>query len=101
MFRSFRATRWKIFTRAVLPESLPQVFTGLRISLSQALVVVIVTEMFMGTKLGLGQRILNANLMYRIPEMYAAIIITGIIGYSINAGFAFFHGKVIHWTYAK
>jgi len=53
------------------------------------LVVVIVTEMFIGSVNGLGHAILNAQLMYNIPEMYALIIITGIIGYLLNRLFVF------------
>jgi len=57
-----------------------------------------VVEMFIGTNVGLGHRILDAQLVYKIPEMYSAIIITGIIGFLINKLFILLEKRVIHWS---
>jgi ABC-type nitrate/sulfonate/bicarbonate transport system permease component len=96
--QSMKATNHQIFYRVIFPDSLPQIFVGLRTSLSLALIVVVVTEMFLGTTSGIGQRIFNSSLTYRVPEMYAAILVAGIIGYSLNRIFAFFEKRFIHWS---
>ncbi len=87
-----------IFTKVILPETLPHVFAGLRIALSLSLVVLIVTEMFIGTNIGLGRQIIDTQLVYRIPEMYAAIILVGTIGYILNVTFIFFERRIVHWS---
>lgn len=92
------ATRREIFTKVVLWEALPSIATGMRIALSLAVVVVVVTEMFVGTNAGLGYRIYQDQLTYRIPQMYAAILITGMLGLGLNVGFIRLERCVIHWT---
>lgn len=96
--RTMRASKLQIFTKIILPSSLPGIFAGIRVSISMALIVVVVSEMFMGTIYGLGQRIYNASLMYKIPEMYAAILITGMLGYLLNKIAVLLEGRFIHWA---
>lgn len=87
-----------LFKNVVFWEALPHVFAGLRIALSYSLVVVIVTEMFIGTTVGLGHRIIDAQLVYRVPEMYVAIIAAGVLGYLLNKGFLAIEKRVAHWA---
>lgn len=88
----------ELFWKVTLMDALPQVFVGMRTSLSLAVVVVVVTEMFIGTTWGIGHRIFDAQQTYRIPELYAAIIIAGFIGYGLNKGFVSIEHKVVHWS---
>ncbi len=89
----FGANRRQQFLTVIIPEALPQIIVGLRLSLSSALVYVIVTEMFLGSTSGLGYRIYNANLTYEIPDMYGSIIIAGILGYFVNQFILYFEKK--------
>lgn len=88
----------RIFWRIVLPDSLPQVFAGMRTALSLALVLTIVVEMTLGSDSGLGKKIYDFHLLFDTPEMYASILITGTIGYLLNKGFISIEKKVVHWT---
>ncbi|MEK6321993.1 MAG: ABC transporter permease [Acidobacteriota bacterium] len=88
----------EIFWKVILMDALPQIFVGMRTSLSLAVVVVIVTEMFIGTTWGIGHRIFEAQLTYRVPEMYASIIIAGLVGYVLNQGFIRIEKRVAHWS---
>lgn len=97
MAKTMRATRYQIIKKIIIPDSLPHIFSGLRIALSLSVIVVVFTEMFIGTTYGLGHRIIDAQLVYKIPELYALIIITGILGYILNKGFLYFENKTIHW----
>lgn len=87
----------RIFWKIVFPDSMPQVFAGMRIALSLALVLTIVVEMTIGSNNGLGKKIYDFHLLFDTPEMYAAILITGIIGYFLNKGFILLEKRVIHW----
>ena len=82
----------------IFPEALPQIFSGMRIAVSLSLVIVIVTEMFIGTNFGLGVRIINAQLIYKIPEMYSVIFLTGLFGFLMNKTLVSVEKNVVHWT---
>lgn len=96
--KTMGANNFDIFRKIIFWDALPDIVTGLRISLSMSLLVVIVTEMFLGTEVGLGHRIYDAHLIYRIPEMYASIIIVGLLGYFLNKIFVWVERRSIHWA---
>ncbi len=92
------ANRFQIFKDVLLLESLPQTFIGLRSGISIALVIVIVAEMFIGTEHGLGKRIIDAQQILNVQDMYASILITGILGYFLNVFFLLIEKRFIHWS---
>lgn len=87
----------ELFGKVVFPEALPQIFSGFRVAISLSLVLVVVTEMFIGTEAGLGKRIIDAQLVYQTADMYAAIIMTGVIGFILNKIMMFIENRVVHW----
>ena len=98
MAKVYNTSKKYIFTSVIFPGALPNIFSGLRIGVSLVLIVVIVTEMFIGSVNGLGHAILNAQFSYEIPLMYALIILTGVVGYLLNRIFLLIEKKTIHWT---
>lgn len=95
--KTMRMKGFMLFQKVIFPEALPQIFSGMRIAISLSLVIVVVTEMFIGTNFGLGHRIIDAQLVYRISEMYATIFIAGVLGFLINKGFIYTEKRVVHW----
>lgn len=93
----YGASRSQIFILVRLFETLPQTAVGLRVALSYVLVVEILAEMFMGSTLGLGQRLTDAYTKYRIAELYAVILIIGLVGFSANRLFQSAEQRIIHW----
>ena len=89
---------FRLFRKVIFPEALPHIIARVRIALSMALVVVVVTEMFMGSRLGLGERLANAHYAYNIKEMYAVIILIGIIGFALNRAFLVLERRLVHWA---
>ena len=92
------ASQRDIFWSIVLPESAPGMFAGLRIALSLSFVLIVVTEMFIGTTMGLGYQIMNSQLVYRIPDMYAGIVLAGLTGYVANSCLLRIEARVLHWV---
>jgi NitT/TauT family transport system permease protein len=92
------ANRFNIFKDVLFWESLPQSFIGLRSGISIALVIVIVAEMFIGTEQGLGKRIIDAQQVLNVKDMYASILITGILGYALNVLFLLIEKRFVHWS---
>lgn len=91
------ASSFKVLRDVTLWESLPQTFVGMRSGVSLALVIVIVAEMFIGSTDGLGQRIMNAQMVFDMPEMYAAIFAAGALGYVLNLLFLVAERRFVHW----
>ena len=92
------ATRWQIFKDVLIWESLQPSFVGLRSAVSMALVIVIVAEMFIGSDVGLGHRIIDAQQVLNVKTMYAAILAAGILGYVLNILFLLLERKIVHWS---
>lgn len=96
--RVMGASAWRVMTDVTVWESLPQTFVGLRNGISIALVIVIVAEMFIGSTDGLGQRIMNNQMIFDMPRMYAAIFAAGALGYVLNVLSAWTEHRFVHWS---
>jgi ABC-type nitrate/sulfonate/bicarbonate transport system permease component len=92
------ASRTRVLFDVMLRESLPQTFVGLRNGVSLALVIIVVAEMFIGSTDGLGQRVFEAQQLFDMPAMYAAIFATGALGYSLNLIFLVIERRFVHWA---
>ena len=94
--RSFQVPRWSTFARVVLPGSIPYLATGVRISSSVALILVVTGEIIMGAP-GVGMQINLASQGGAVPEMYAYVVIAGVLGLGLNLGFAALERRALHW----
>jgi ABC-type nitrate/sulfonate/bicarbonate transport system permease component len=92
------ASRIRVLWDVMLLESLPQTFVGLRNGVSLALVIVVVAEMFIGSTDGLGQRVFEAQQLFDMPDMYAAIFAAGALGYGLNLLFLTIERRFVHWA---
>lgn len=92
------ASRLRVLTDVLLLESLPQTFVGLRSGVSIALVIVVVAEMFIGSQDGLGHAVFEAQQLFRMSEMYAAIFAAGALGYGLNLLFLLIEKRFVHWS---
>lgn len=95
--KTMKVKGFELFRKVIFPEALPQIFSGFRVAISLSLIIVIVTEMFIGTTSGLGKRIIDAQLVYQTADMYAAILMTGAIGFLLNKVMMFIENRVVHW----
>jgi ABC-type nitrate/sulfonate/bicarbonate transport system permease component len=96
--KAMGASRLRILTDVMLLESLPQTFVGLRNGVSLALVIVVVAEMFIGSTNGLGNRVFEAQQLFEMPDMYAAIFAAGALGYGLNLLFLLIERRFVHWS---
>lgn len=95
--RSLGAGEWKILTKVLLWDISSPMLSAARLSLSTSLVLIVVTEMLAGGTGGLGQRIQDFRLAYRVPQMWVAILAIGLIGLGLNRVLALFERQIIHW----
>jgi NitT/TauT family transport system permease protein len=92
------ASRLRVLFDVMLLESLPQTFVGLRNGVSLALVIIVVAEMFIGSQDGLGHSVFEAQQLFDMPRMYAAIFAAGVLGYGLNLLFLLIERRYVHWS---
>ncbi len=92
------ASRLRVLFDVMLLESLPQTFVGLRNGVSLALVIIVVAEMFIGSQDGLGHSVFEAQQLFEMPRMYAAIFAAGVLGYGLNLLFLLIERQFVHWS---
>lgn len=71
-------------TSVLLPAAMPQILTGLRITLGLAWVVVVAAEM-LGVSSGLGFQVNDARNNLRYDIVLAAMVVIGLIGLALDA----------------
>jgi sulfonate transport system permease protein len=92
------ASRLRVLFDVMMLESLPQTFIGLRNGVSLALVIIVVAEMFIGSQDGLGHSVFEAQQLFDMPRMYAAIFAAGALGYGLNLLFLLIERRFVHWS---
>ncbi|GAB6039471.1 ABC transporter permease [Endothiovibrio diazotrophicus] len=91
------ATSWERFIHLTFPQSLPAIGVGIRIAGSVAVIVVLVAEMLYGTLDGIGYRLYLAQLGYRVDEMWAYIMVIGLLGMTINWLLSYLQASLVPW----
>jgi len=96
--KTFKADKKDTMFKVILPSALPEIITGMRIGLGIAWMCIIAAEMIgVPSGLGLGFFIYSMYLLGRVPEMFAGMIMIGLIGYAINEGFALAEKRFFKW----
>ncbi|WP_197318812.1 ABC transporter permease [Saccharomonospora sp. NB11] len=94
--RSFRTPRHYWVTMVVLPAAMPKIFAGMRLSLSLALILMVISEM-VGVTSGIGFQLIYAQQSYEFTTMWAWIVLLGILGYGLNALLLAVERRVLSW----
>jgi ABC-type nitrate/sulfonate/bicarbonate transport system permease component len=94
--RVYRIPARDRLTHVVLPAAAPQIFAGMRTSLSLALILMVISEMVASSN-GIGYFVLQSQRSFAIPEMWSGIILLGILGYAFNAVFLLLERRALAW----
>jgi len=97
--RSLGADRWQIFRHVVVPATLPEVFTALRISTGTAIAVLFFSESVAGSN-GLGYYIIDAWGRVAYGEMFAGIIAMALLGVLLYELIEAMELRLCRWTRA-
>lgn len=98
LLRIHKVDRVQYLFDGLLFPAMPAILGGMRAAVSLALVLTIGVEMIVGTTNGLGQSVYNAQNTYRIPEMYAAILVAAFGGVGLNKAFVLFAHWLTPWS---
>jgi NitT/TauT family transport system permease protein len=81
--RSLGLGSFRLFQKVILPSAVPTIFTGIRMAGTSSILVLIAAEM-VGAKAGLGYLIVNSQMSFLIPDMYAGILTVSVLGLLVN-----------------
>jgi sulfonate transport system permease protein len=97
--RILKLSRLEMIWKIALPNSLPDIFSGLRLALTVSLILAVVTEMMSGAD-GLGHNIILAARSFRSADLFAGIVVLGAIGYATNVVLERVERHVLRWRNA-
>jgi ABC-type nitrate/sulfonate/bicarbonate transport system permease component len=94
--RVFGIDRRRRLARIVIPSAMPQIFAGLRVSLAIAVILMVISELVASTD-GIGFGLLQAQRGFRIPDMWAHIMLLSILGLALNSGLTQVERRALRW----
>ncbi|MFT9055638.1 MAG: ABC transporter permease [Ethanoligenens sp.] len=96
LMKAFGCGRWETFFRVVIPNAMPQVFTGLKLGCILCTIAAMSADLSVGQG-GLGYRIAVASSMSATDTAYAAILIAAVIGVLLYMVVSVIESRVITW----
>jgi NitT/TauT family transport system permease protein len=97
MLESFSANRREVYKNVYLYSSLPTVFAGIKISVILAFTGAIVGEFLVGNQ-GIGALILEYNMTFATPAMFAAVFTVSISELACFGSVVALQRYVVDWT---
>jgi nitrate/nitrite transport system permease protein len=88
-------SQWRRITKIILPASLPYIFTGLRISLGIAWLVIVAVEMLTGG-VGIGFFVWDEWSRLNLSSVFLAVFVIGITGLVLDWGVGKIQELVTH-----
>jgi len=94
--RSMGISEAKLFFKVLIPAASPSIVTGIRLSASTAIIILVAAEM-LGGSAGVGIRIFSSQQLYKTTEMYVGVITIALMGVVINKLLVKFEKSVTFW----
>jgi ABC-type nitrate/sulfonate/bicarbonate transport system permease component len=92
----FQISKVRRVTHVILPAAAPKIFAGLRISMSIAVILMVISELVAATD-GLGFRIVQSSRQFKYVELWAGIVVLGIVGIVLNGLLLLVERRVLRW----
>ncbi|MFT4268209.1 MAG: ABC transporter permease [Xenophilus sp.] len=90
------ATPLRIFRHVILPSALPQIMTSLHLAMSMALSILVAAELLGGDR-GLGFIVLDAANFFRTPDVFAGVLLIGLLGLAADRLIGLLSRWLVHW----
>lgn len=96
--QALRLSRLQVALKIALPNAVPDILAALRYGLTVALILAVVGEMLAGQE-GLGHPIVLAARSFRTPDLFAGVMLLGLIGFLSNAMLAVAERRLLRWRW--
>lgn len=93
---SLGASKWQILTKVIVPNSLPEIFTGARVAMGVCWGTVVAAEL-VAAEVGLGKMIVVASKFQLTDIVLVGIILIGVIGFLIDVGVRALENWLVPW----
>ena len=97
LFQMNNASRWQLLMKLRVPNAVPNLLTGARISSGLSVIGAIVGE-FVGSEAGLGYLILQMNFNFDLPGVFAVLIILSMMSIGLHMLVIWVQGHVVFWV---
>ena len=98
--RSLGTSRWRMWTRVIIPAAAPSLMVMARMSFFAAWMAVLAGEMA-GINSGLGYLIILGQQMYNMKLVMVGIITIGVLGFVIDRLLLFIQRRLLWWEYRQ
>ena len=96
MGQSFGLGWWSIVRKIILPGAFPAILSGLRVSISIAIILLVAAEM-LGAQYGVGSYILEAGSLYDLEKLFAGVTILSVMGLIVNFVIGQIEKRFLSW----
>lgn len=93
---SFGASRWKVLRYVILPASLPEILTAMRIGIGFGWTTLVAAEMIAATE-GLGYMVLSASQFLQTSTVIMGIVVIAAIAYLFDMLMRLIERRVVPW----
>lgn len=91
------ASRWAVVRKVIFPHALPGFLDAMRVNMAATWNLVVVAELVAAQE-GLGYRIARAQRFLQTDQIFAVLIVIGIIGLTIDLAFRAARNAVAPWA---
>ncbi len=95
LMKALAASRWKMFIKLRIPNSVPYIFTALKVGVPSSIITTIVSEYFAEYLMGIGRQIKENILMAQYAAAWAYIVTACVVGISLYAVLMIIHAIVM------
>lgn len=93
---SLGASKLQVLRRVILPNALPEIFTGIRVAIGVSWGTLVAAEL-VGTDTGLGAMIFAARTFFRIDIIVAGVLIIAVLGVVMDIAMRGLEARLIPW----
>jgi NitT/TauT family transport system permease protein len=94
--RSLGANEWEIFSRVIVPMTMPHILTALRVALGVAWATLVASEL-VAAQQGLGALIQSAGSFFQIDVIYVGIVCIGVVAMTMDMALRAVTRRMIRW----
>jgi NitT/TauT family transport system permease protein len=97
LVRGLNASRWKVLTKIRLPNALPHLFTGMRVSIALSVIGAVVSE-FVAAEQGLGYLVFTGATNIDTSLVFAAVFLLAVMGVVLFQFVRLAQSLVVPWA---
>ena len=98
LLRSLGARKLDILVKVGLPRAMPYFFASLKVAITLAFVGSVISETIAGNK-GIGYLMLSASSSFRVPLVFAGLLVIAAMGVGMYAIFALIEKRMTGWAF--